>query len=182
MSAVGFGGFLLVVWLLLWGSVTVANVASGLIVVTAVLFIIPSARFPIRPPKIRLVPVVTFVAWVVFDLVRANGVVGREILSRRSTINTGIVAVSLPYCTPGMLTLVANTLSLAPGTMAMEVTKDPGIIYVHVLHLTDVEDVRAMTQHLAALAVRGFGSQEAVAHLDRFEASGDALTDDEVAP
>jgi multicomponent Na+:H+ antiporter subunit E len=167
MSAIGFGAFLLAVWLLLWGSVTVANVASGLLVVIVVLYVIPTARFPIRRPTLRLAPAAAFVAWVVIDLVRANAVVTREILARQSSINTAVVAVPLPHCSAGVLTLVANTLSLAPGTMAMEVTQEPAVIYVHVLHLDDVEHVRRTIQHLSALAVRAFGSAEAVDALDR---------------
>ncbi len=66
---------------------------------------------------------------------------------------------------------MANVLSLAPGTMAIEVTQDPAsVVYVHVLHLEDVEAVRRQTLDLAALAVRGFGSAEAVAHLEELQA------------
>lgn len=169
MSGLGFGAFLLAVWLLLWGSVTFANVASGLAVVTLVLWLVPNARFPLRRPTVRVGPLLAFLAWVAIDLVRANAVVAREILARQSSINTGVVAVPLPHCTPGLLTLVANVLSLAPGTMAMEVTKEPAAIYVHVLHLDDVEEVRRTIQHLSALAVRAFGSAEAVASLDGLE-------------
>lgn len=171
MSAVGFGAFLLVVWLLLWGSVTMANVASGLVVAAIVLFVLPATRFPIRRPTVRVVPALRFVGRVTWGLFRANAVVAREILSRESSINTGIVAVPLPYCSAGLLTLVANVLSLAPGTMAIEVTQDPAsVVYVHVLHLEDVEAVRRQTLDLAALAVRGFGSAEAVAHLEELQA------------
>ena len=61
-----------------------------------------------------------------------------------------------------MLTLIANVLALTPGTLPLEATTSPAVIYVHVLHLTDVETVRRDVQHLTALAVRAFGSQAAV--------------------
>lgn len=169
MSGPGFGAFLLVVWLLLWGSVTVANVVSGLGVVILVLWILPNARFPIRRPTLRIVPTLRFLGRVTYDLFRANALVTREIVARQSSINTGIVAVPLPYCSAGLLTLVANVLSLAPGTIAIEVTRDPAVVFVHVLHLGDVEKVRRETLHLAALAVRGFGSAAAVDQLEDLE-------------
>jgi multicomponent Na+:H+ antiporter subunit E len=169
MSAPGFGAFLLVVWLLLWGSVTIANVVSGLLVVILVLWILPNARFPIRRPTLRIVPALRFLGRVAYDLLRANALVTREIVARQSSINTGIVAVPLPYCSAGLLTLVANVLSLAPGTIAIEVTGDPAVVFVHVLHLNDVEQVRRETLHLAALAVRGFGSAAAVEQLEELE-------------
>lgn len=166
MSAVGFGALLLGIWLLLWGSVTVANVLSGLAVVALVLWVIPDARFHVRRPTLRVAATARFVGRVLADLFRANLVVTREILSRESSINTGVVAVPLPLCSDGLLTLVANVLSLTPGTMPIEVTREPPVIYVHVLHLRDVEAVRADVQSLSALAIRAFGSDAAVAVLD----------------
>lgn len=184
MSAVGFGAVLLGIWLLLWGSATPANVVSGVAVVALVLVVLPDARFHARRPTVRPIPTVRFVARVLADLFRANLVVTREILTRRSAIHTGIVAVPLPLCSDGLLTLVANVLSLTPGTMPIEVTREPPVIYVHVLHLRDVEAVRVDVQRLSALAIRAFGSTEAVAVLDdptwvRPTAPMDRVVDDE---
>ncbi|QXC59172.1 Na+/H+ antiporter subunit E [Aquihabitans sp. G128] len=166
MTAVGLGGLLLAIWLLLWGSVTPANVLSGVVVIALVLRFIPDARFRFRRPTVRVGPALRFAGLVLVDLFRANLVVTREILSRESSINTGVVAVPLPLCSDGLLTLVANVLSLTPGTMPIEVTREPPVIYVHVLHLRDVEAVRRDVQRLSALAIRAFGSPEAVAILD----------------
>mgnify|MGYP003440902821 CR=1 FL=1 len=44
MSAVGFGALLLGIWLLLWGSVSLANVLSGLAVVALLLFALTAAH------------------------------------------------------------------------------------------------------------------------------------------
>ena len=45
---------------------------------------------------------------------------------------------------------------------------DPIVLYVHVLHLRDVEEVRRDIQHLTDLAVRAFGSPDAVAAQDEY--------------
>ena len=45
---------------------------------------------------------------------------------------------------------------------------DPLVLYVHVLHLRDVEEVRRDVQHLTDLTVRAFGSAEAVAAQDEY--------------
>lgn len=166
MNGIGFGALLLGIWLLLWGSVTPANVLSGLVVVTLVLVVIPDARFHVRRPTVRPVATVRFLARVLTDLVRANAVLTREIVGRGSSINTGVVAVALPLCSDGLLTLVSSVLSLTPGTMPIEVTRQPPVIYVHVLHLRDVETVRRDVRSLSALAIRAFGSDAAIAVLD----------------
>ncbi len=166
MSGLGLGAVLLGIWLLLWGSTSPADILSGIVVVAVVLWIIPEARFTARRPTVRPVATLRFLAHVVGGLFTANLVVTREILSKGSSINIGVVAVPLPGCSDGLLTLVANVLALTPGTMPVEVTHDPQVIFVHVLHLDEVEDVRRHVQRLSALAVRAFGSPEAIAALD----------------
>ena len=56
--------------------------------------------------------------------------------------------------------------------MPLELTQDPIVLYVHVLHLRDVEEVRRDIQHLTDLTVRAFGSADAVAAQDAYLAAG----------
>ena len=63
----------------------------------------------------------------------------------------------LPDCSDELLTLITNLLALSPGTMPVELRHDPTVLYVHVLHLRDVEDVRDEIRRLTDLAVRAFG-------------------------
>lgn len=170
MSGLGFGALLLAIWLLLWGELSPANVASGLVVVAAVMVAVPDARFHIGRPYVRPRWALRLAWRIVGDVVRANVEVTREIVARQSSITTGIVAVDLPGCSDGLLTFVANVLALTPGTMAIEVDRSPGVVYVHVLHLDDVESIRRDVRSLAALAVMAFGSPDAVAIL-RLETS-----------
>ena len=74
----------------------------------------------------------------------------------------------LPGCSDELLTLISNLLALSPGTMPLELRQDPIVLYVHVLHLTDVEDFRREILHLADLTVQAFGSDRAVADQDAY--------------
>ena len=62
-----------------------------------------------------------------------------------------------------MFTLISNLLALSPGTMPIEMRWNPVVLYVHVLHLTDIEAVRREILHLTDLTVRAFGSDQAIA-------------------
>lgn len=174
MSRLGLGAFLLAVWLLLWGSVSVANVASGVLVAVVALWITP-ARIT-APLRLRIRPwrVLVFLGAVVVELARANWIVGRELVTPGSNVRAGVLAVELPPCSAGMVTIVANVLSLAPGTVPIEVTRDPEVVHVHVLHMGQADDVRRSALKLSRLALHAFGSAEAVASLDdtRVRASG----------
>jgi multicomponent Na+:H+ antiporter subunit E len=63
---------------------------------------------------------------------------------------------------------MTNLVAISPGTMPIELRQDPIVLYVHVLHLTDVEQVRGEILHLADLVVRAFGSAETVAEQDAY--------------
>ncbi|HET8620581.1 MAG TPA: Na+/H+ antiporter subunit E, partial [Acidimicrobiales bacterium] len=82
---------------------------------------------------------------------------------RRSRIATGVVRVPLPECSDEILTLLANIVALTPGTMPVEVERDPPEMTVHVLHLRSVDDVRRDIWSLRDLVVRAFGTPEAIA-------------------
>ena len=164
-AGLGLAAVLIALWVLLWGDLSVANVVSGAVVVALVVLAIPDVGLGFTRPTIRPLWALRFAARVLIGLGGAVLVVGIEVLAPRPRINTGIVAVPLPHCSDTLLTLVANVLGLAPGTMPIEVTRDPAVIYLHVLHLHDVEAVRADVNRLAELAVRAFGTPEAVAGL-----------------
>jgi len=165
MALAGYGLALTVIWVLAWGSPSPANVIGGLAVAALLLVLAPDTWPGLTRPRIRPVAIARFAGSVLVKVLESNVVLTREVLARRSRIHTGVVAVPLPECSDALITLITNVMALTPGTMPLEVTRGPTVMYVHVLHLHDVEDVRREVQHLAALAYRAFGSDEAVAAL-----------------
>ena len=123
-------------WLLAWGDITVANIVSGLAVAAALLVAFPPGR-PGRPrSRIHLFAVGRLLLYVLGQLVVSNVLVAREILSRRSRIRTGVIAHRVQHPSDAGLTLIANVIALTPGTMTVDVTRDPPIIYVHFILLS----------------------------------------------
>lgn len=164
------GAWLLVVWLALWGSVTTANVASGL-GVAAIVQLLPDphrvgGRFSMRP-----LAALRFVGYFAYKLVEASVVVAREAVTRHDRINTGIVEVPLLGASDSLVTVVANAFGLMPGSVTVEVERDPPTLYVHVLHLRSVDEVRRDIQRLEVMAVRAFGSAEALAGIEEDDSS-----------
>ena len=93
-------------------------------------------------------------------------VVARAVISPRGALHTGIVAVPLRGCSDAVVTLIADAITLTPGTLTIEVRRDPPVLFVHALDLRDVAQVQADIRKLEVLAVRAFGSDEALAGLD----------------
>ena len=155
--------WLVVIWLALWSEVTVANVLSGLIVAVVVVGLFETWRggeFVFRPLR-----ALKFLGYFLFKLVEASLVVARTVISPRDRIRSGIVAVPLTGCSDALATLIADAISLTPGTLTLEVRRDPLTLYVHVLHVDDVEEVRREVRTLEVLAVEAFGAADALAGL-----------------
>ena len=159
-------------WVALWERLTAANVLGGIALAVALVVLFPpsgSSRFTVRP-----VATARFVGYFVAKLVEASLVVAWEVVTPTNRINEGIVAIPIRGESGGPTTLVANAISLTPGTLTLEVAERPTVLYVHVLHLRDVEAVRREVLHLEALAIRAFAPADVVRRLDAEAGAGPA--------
>ncbi len=145
---------LTVLWIVLWRDPSVANVLSGVVIATVV------STIPARPGahhRVRPVALVRFVAYFLWKLLEANVVLAREVVTPQNSIHTGIIAVPLPGYDDFVVTVVANAVSLTPGTLTLEATRTPEpVLYVHVLHLRDLDAARGEVLAMAVRAAAAF--------------------------
>ena len=151
---------LIAVWLLAWGEVTVANALSGLVAAAVLLLAFPPHRRPTAPRRVSPVGVARLVVYVLVQLVPSNVLVAREVLSRRSRIRTGVLAYPLHHPSDEVLSLMAHVIALTPGTMTVEATREPSVLYVHFLLLADLDQARRTVARLERLAVAALGGTE----------------------
>ncbi|WP_040494311.1 Na+/H+ antiporter subunit E [Ilumatobacter nonamiensis] len=147
------GLILVAVWCALWGSVSWANLLSGAIVAVVILAVV-NRRPGEDYERIRIIPAIRLSAWFTWQLVVASATVSWEILTPTQHVRQGIVQIPLRTESARVVTLVANIISLIPGTLTLEVAERPSRLYIHVLHLRDIADVRAEVEHLEDLVVR----------------------------
>jgi multicomponent Na+:H+ antiporter subunit E len=156
---VGFVAFLLGIWLLLWGEVSVGNVVSGLLVAALLLVVFPRSSsttgFVVRP-----VPTLRFLVFFAREMVESVVLLSREVLSRRSRFHTAVIAVPARGCSGSLLAVIANLLALTPGTMTVSIETDPPTLHVHVLIFRDVETVRVKIERLNRLVVLAFAGRD----------------------
>lgn len=154
---------LVLVWLALWSDASVANVVSGLAVAAVVVLV-----FRDRPPGalvVRPLRALRFLGFFLIKLLQSSVTVARAVVTPHDRISTGIVAVPLRGCSDALATLIADAISLTPGTLTLEVRRDPLTLYVHALDARRIEDVEADVRALEVLAVRAFGDRDAIAGL-----------------
>lgn len=140
------------VWVALWGDLSIANLLAGIVVGFVSVWLVPwggpSGRVTVRPLRL-----LRFLGYFLWALVRSSAVVAWEIVTPGDRTYQGIIELDLDTTNLGVATLIANAISLTPGTLTLEVREEPLRLYVHVLHLREMEVVRAELDHLHRLVV-----------------------------
>lgn len=77
------------------------------------------------------------------ELILSSVLVARAVFARRIEVASVIIAVPFDLRTDMGVTLVANLVSLTPGTTSLHTSEDGRTLYVHVLDAVDEEAVVA---------------------------------------
>ncbi|MCX7620976.1 MAG: Na+/H+ antiporter subunit E [Acidimicrobiales bacterium] len=156
-------GVLVTVWLMLWSDLSWANLVSGFVVAGAIATLFPAWNRGIL--AIRPLAFAKFAIYFLYKLVQASLVVAVTVVVPHKRVRRGIIAVPLQGCSDAVATLVADAISLTPGTLTLEVRREPLTLYVHALDTRDVTQVQREVRTLELLAVRAFGDADAIAGL-----------------
>jgi multicomponent Na+:H+ antiporter subunit E len=175
--------WLTTLWVALWDDLTLGNIVSGLLVSTAVVAVArPTGVTGLERTYFRPVSALVFLGYFLWQLVKASLVVAWEIVTPGLQINRAIIAVPMHTSSAGVVTAVANSVTLTPGTVTIEVvenqvTLDDGLhsgagtrvdrtLFIHVLHFIDVESVRREVLQLERRAIKAFGSRSELPLVD----------------
>lgn len=143
-------------WVLLNGELSAANVLGGLAVAAGVLVSVPIAPVA-RRHDVHPVAALRFLGFVLWSLVTSSlAVLVTSLRPTDERLRSGIVRVVLPGASPLVTTLVANAITLTPGTLTVTAEADPGVLHVHALGLGDLDEFRAEIADLHARAAAAF--------------------------
>ncbi len=162
--------WLTLLWIALWGELTWANLLGGLAVAIGILLFARLDRRFLGTTYFRPLWAVWYVLVVLWNLVLSNLRLAREIITPGLSTYTSIIAVPMRGGSDSVINLVANSITLTPGTMTVDVKTegdldhdgaiDGVVLYVHGMYTRDIEAVRHEILQLEALALRAFGSPD----------------------
>jgi multicomponent Na+:H+ antiporter subunit E len=159
-------GALIVTWIALWGELSVANLLSGVVVAFLIMFLFPS----VTDAHHRFHPVgaVKFLGHLLRDLLTSSWTVAITVLRPTpERLASKVVAVQLSTTSALVASLVANSLTLTPGTMTVAIDEETFTLKVHVLGEIDekefTQQVRALEQRLQrAVALMSHDKKESL--------------------
>jgi multicomponent Na+:H+ antiporter subunit E len=160
--------WLVLVWILLWGTWSWANLLSGLLVALGVLTLLPLPHV-LGGTRVRLVPLLTFAGHFVVDLFTSGAEVAWQALRPGGVRRTAIVQVRLRVDSDLLLTMVAEATSLVPGSLVLDLDREQRVMTLHLLPVRDLADVARKKAHVLVVErrlVRAFGSTADVAALE----------------
>ena len=80
-----------------------------------------------------------------WECIKANFDVAYRVVHPRLPINPGIVKVKTSLKTDTALTFLANSITLTPGTMSVDIDRNRGILYVHWINVK-TKDTKVATE------------------------------------
>lgn len=152
--------WLTIVWIALWSDLSAANVISGVFV--AALIVATFDTWRSGHVVVRPIAAAKFAVYFLYQLVASTITVARTVITPRAQIHSGIIAVPLHGCSDAVATLIADAISLTPGTLTLEVRREPLTLFVHALDVRDISVLRRGIRTLEMLAVKAFGDADAI--------------------
>ena len=135
--------FLPLVWMALTGTFTFANFAVGFVISTLALWLISSpADVTFIVYITRFLRFIGFFFFFLWELLLANLRVAYEVLTPGYQMRAGIIAIPLDAESDLEITVLANLITLTPGTLSLDVSPDRKTLYIHAMHVRDVDKFR----------------------------------------
>lgn len=128
-------------WAMLIGDIHPASLFTGFVIGYLILLVARRALGP-SPYFGKVSRVIRFAFFFLWELIKSNLRVARDVLTRTDYMKPRIIAVPLDAKTDAEITLLANLISLTPGSLSLDVSTDRRAIYVHVMYAENAESVR----------------------------------------
>jgi multicomponent Na+:H+ antiporter subunit E len=128
-------------WAALAGSLTWSNVLVGFVLAYLALFIAQRSVDASRYFR-KLERVVRFAVLYLWELILANLRVAYDVMTPAQRMRPGVLAIPLHAKTDLEITLLANLLTLTPGSVSLDVSSDRRFLYLHAMYIDDVEAYR----------------------------------------
>jgi len=140
--------WLMMVWILLWGNISVANIIGGLAVALVITILLPLPPVPVEG-RVHPISLLHLIIWVAWYLVLSSTKLALLAIKPGPLPVTAVLRAHLNIKSDLVLALAVNIINLIPGTIVLEIDQVRRMIYVHVI---DVSSERAVDEFYRQVA------------------------------
>jgi multicomponent Na+:H+ antiporter subunit E len=136
-----FNSFLALVWAALTGVFTPENFAAGFILGFIILSLAQSV-YGKSSYALQGYKAVALAFYFFLELLKVNMRVALDIVTPKHHMMPGLIEIPLEAKTDIEISLLANIISLTPGSLCVDVSDDKKVMYVHAMYVEDADEFR----------------------------------------
>lgn len=137
MRAFGWNMLLALLWVILSGNYSISNLVAGMLLSYLVLAYVARDKPMFANYFGKLPQMLRFMLFFIWDLIKANARVAYDVLTPTHLMRPGVIAIPLDLKDDAGISLFANLITVTPGSLALDVSSDRKVLYVHLMYLDD---------------------------------------------
>lgn len=130
---------LAVVWIASVGEITLTSLLLGFVLGYFVLWLTGDLLGAGKYCS-KVIRIFEFLVFFLWELLLANLRVAYDVVTPTFHMRPGILAMPLDAKTDFEIMLLANLISLTPGTLSLDVSADRRFLYIHAMYIRDAEE------------------------------------------
>lgn len=146
---------LALLWAAITGSISLMSLGTGFLLGFVVLALVGRALGDARYLG-RFRRGVVLGLFFIWELIISSFRVAWDVVTPRPLMQPAIIAVPLDVTSDAEITLLANLISLTPGTLSLDVSEDRKTLFVHGMHVDDPDALRASIKQDFERRVKNF--------------------------
>jgi multicomponent Na+:H+ antiporter subunit E len=154
--------WLILVWILLWGTVSAANILSGLAIALIITLLLPLPTVPIEG-RLHPLSLLRLVLQIAGYLVLSSFQLAWLAVKPGPPPLSAVLRAHLAIKSDLVLALAVNIINLTPGTIVLEIDQVRRMIYIHVIDVGSERSVNRFYRQVAQierLLIRSFERDE----------------------
>ena len=140
-SLLGINLLLTIGWCALFGRFDFFHLVAGFLVGFAAISVV-SPLLGKTFYFLRILMIVRLLAYFAWQVVMSSVQVAWDVITPLQKSRPAIVAIPLDIDEPRQITVLANLISLTPGSLSLDVSPDQKTLYVHGMFVDDPEKMR----------------------------------------
>jgi len=142
--------WLVLVWILLWGTFSAANIISGLAVALLITLLLPLPPVPVEG-RLHPLSLIRLILMVIYYLFKSSWQVALLAVRPGPPPLSAVLRAHLPVKSDLVLALAVNIFNLIPGSIVLEIDQARRMLYMHVLDVGSDRGVERFYSQVATV-------------------------------
>ncbi|MEX0951300.1 MAG: Na+/H+ antiporter subunit E [Gammaproteobacteria bacterium] len=136
------------VWISLTGDFSGGGLFTGFVFGYFVLALIARMSGEMSGYVHKIPQVAGFVLFYMGEIIKSNVRVAYEVLSPTHKMQPGVIGLPLEAESDAAITILANLITMTPGTLSLDVSNDRKMLFIHAMYINDEDTLRKDLKNL----------------------------------